>query len=62
MKIKEVRELSKDELLHKEEELRAAIYNLKVQAQLGRLEHPHQLRTFRRDIAKIKTVLKEVLE
>ncbi|MBU0650528.1 50S ribosomal protein L29 [bacterium] len=59
MKIKELRELSKQELAQKEEDLRAALFNLRTQLQLGKLEHPHQLKLMRRDIAKIKTVLKE---
>ncbi len=59
MKIKEIRDLSYEELVHQEEELRNALYNLRVQSRLGKLEKSHQLKVLRRDIAKVLTVLKE---
>ena len=59
MKIKEIRDLTGNELSQKELELRVEIFNDKTQRQLGKIEHPHQLRIMRKDIARIKTVLKE---
>lgn len=59
MKINDVREMNEKELELKVAELRNTLYNLKTQAQFGRLEKPIQLRQIRRDIARVKTVLEE---
>lgn len=57
MKIAEIKELTAKELLARKRELREEIFNLRVQKQSGQLEKPHMLRTLRRNIAKIETVL-----
>ena len=59
MKIKETRELSNDELLAQRRDLKQEIINLRVQQQSGQLENPARLRTVRRDVARIETVLTE---
>jgi large subunit ribosomal protein L29 len=50
MKIKEVVEMSTDELLTKRRDLR-------LQQQSGQIEQPSRLRLLRRDVARIETVL-----
>ena len=57
MKIKEIRELTPDELRARKRELREEIFHLRLQQQSGQLEKPSQLRTLRREIARIETVL-----
>lgn len=59
MKIKELRELSVDELNAKLRELGEEIINLRVQQASGQLENPARLAFLRRDIAKAKTILSE---
>jgi large subunit ribosomal protein L29 len=60
MKARELRELSKDELLTKETELADQLFKLRFQHTLGQLENAMKLRNIRRDIARIKTVLEEI--
>jgi large subunit ribosomal protein L29 len=57
MKIAEIKELTAKELLTRKRELREEFFNLRVQQQSGQLEKPHMLRTLRRNIARIETVL-----
>jgi len=59
MKIVEIKELTAKELLSRKRELREQLFHLRVQQQSGQLEKPHMLRTLRRNIAKIETVLTE---
>ena len=57
MKIKEIAELSADELLTKKRDLRQESLHLRLQQQSGQLEQPSRLRLLRRDVARIETVL-----
>jgi large subunit ribosomal protein L29 len=57
MKIKELKELSADELRHKEGELVDQLFKLRFQKSLGQLESPMKVKNIRRDIARIKTLL-----
>jgi large subunit ribosomal protein L29 len=57
MKIKEIIELSSDELLTKRRDLRQERLHLRLQQQSGQLEQPSRLRLLRRDIARIETEL-----
>ena len=57
MKIKEIQELSTDELARRRGELKHEILNLRIQQQTGQLENPARLRLIRREIARIETVL-----
>ncbi|TSA36672.1 MAG: 50S ribosomal protein L29 [Verrucomicrobiaceae bacterium] len=57
MKLADIKELTAKELLSRKRELREEFFNLRVQQQGGQLEKPHMLRTIRRNIAKIETVL-----
>ena len=57
MKIKEISEMSTDELLTKKRDLRQESLHLHLQQQSGQLEQPSRLRLLRRDVARIETVL-----
>ncbi len=59
MKIKEFQNLSEEELNAKEKQIKKDLYDLSNQRQLGKLEKPSNVRNFRRDIARILTVLNE---
>lgn len=59
MKMKEITELTTDELLTKRRDLRQERLHLRLQQQSGQLEQPSRLRLLRRDIARIETVLSE---
>jgi large subunit ribosomal protein L29 len=57
MKMKELTELSTDELLTKRRDLRQERLHLRLQQQSGQLEQPSRLRLLRRDIARVETTL-----
>jgi large subunit ribosomal protein L29 len=59
MKIKEIREMSHQELAARKHELREESFHLRIQQQSGQLEKPSQLRAIRREIARLETVLTE---
>jgi large subunit ribosomal protein L29 len=59
MKAIEIRELSKEELLDKELELKDQLFKLRFQHTLGQLENSVKMRNVKRDIARIKTILTE---
>jgi large subunit ribosomal protein L29 len=59
MKPSKVREMGTEELRTKERELQEQLFRLRVQQSIGQLENAIKLRETRRDIARVKTVLKE---
>jgi|OpeIllAssembly_1097287.scaffolds.fasta_scaffold144653_2 large subunit ribosomal protein L29 len=59
MKIKEIRDLSIDELEQKNRELVEELFRLRLRHAAGQLDSPAVLGHVRRDIARIKTVLVE---
>jgi large subunit ribosomal protein L29 len=59
MKPSKVREMGAEELATKERELREQLFRLRVQQSIGQLENAIKLREIRRDIARVKTVLRE---
>jgi large subunit ribosomal protein L29 len=61
VKAQELRELTEEELHDKEEELRKELFNLRFQMATAQIENPVRIREVRRDIARIKTVLRERL-
>jgi large subunit ribosomal protein L29 len=60
MKAKDLRSSSADDLQKKLEELLREQFNLRMQRGTGQLSRPSQMRTVRRDIARIKTVMGEI--
>jgi large subunit ribosomal protein L29 len=59
MKTAEIRELGVDELRSKENDLDDEIFRLRIQKSMGQLEAPARVRDLRRDLAKVKTILRE---
>ena len=59
MKAAELRDLGADELGVKERELVDQLFRMRIQKAMGQLEAPDKLRTVRRDLARLKTVLRE---
>ena len=57
MKTKEILELTPDELRARKRELREQVFHLRLQQASGQLEKPSELRSLRREIARIETVL-----
>jgi large subunit ribosomal protein L29 len=59
MKPEQIREMSVDGLRSKVVELQEQLFRLRFQKSIGQLENALKLRETRRDIARVKTVLKE---
>ena len=59
MKIKQVRELSSEELIQKVKSIKKELFDLNYQRRLGGVEKPANFRALKRDIARILTILKE---
>ena len=59
MEIKELRKLSSEDLSKKIIEKKEELFAKRMQASSGTLEKPVELRQLRREIARIKTILKE---
>ena len=59
MKASEVRDLKVDELRQREQELDDQVFRLRIQKAMGQLEAATKLKVLRRDLARIKTVLRE---
>jgi large subunit ribosomal protein L29 len=59
VRAQEIRELSSEELLQKEHDLKEELFNLRFQRATGQLENITRVTHVKRDIARIKTVLNE---
>jgi large subunit ribosomal protein L29 len=59
MKAKDLRLLSEGELIEKEKTLKEELFNLRFQHATGQLENVMRLPQIKRDIARVKTILKE---
>jgi large subunit ribosomal protein L29 len=60
MKVSEIRDLSEEELREKLSEVTQEQFNLRFQHGTGQLENTMRLGEVKRDIARIKTVLREL--
>lgn len=59
MKVKEIRQLSTEEINTKLKETKEELFNLRFQQATGSLEKPSRIRDLRHTVARMKTVLKE---
>ena len=59
MKAREIRELSTDELNLRLDSLKEELFNLRFQVATGQLDNPMRVRQVRKDIARVKTVLRQ---
>lgn len=59
MKASEIRELTPEERERQLTDLTEALFNLRFQHEIGQLENPKRIQQTRRDIARIRTVIRE---
>jgi len=59
LKPDEIRKMSSEERLRKLEELRMELIKLRLQAKMGLLKDPARIRSVKRDIARILTIIRE---
>ena len=59
MKAAELRDLGAEELGTKERELIDQLFRMRIQKSMGQLEAPEKMRVVRRDLARVKTVLRQ---
>ncbi len=59
MKASEIRELSGEELQLKEKELKEELFQLRFQHAINQLDNPMRLKAVKKDIARIKTVIRQ---
>lgn len=60
MKIRQLREMSAEELRTKHAELDEQLFKLRFQKSLGQLDSPMRIKTIKKDIARIATLLNEM--
>ncbi|MBI5776077.1 MAG: 50S ribosomal protein L29 [Nitrospirae bacterium] len=59
MEVKELRDLTAAELAEKEQQLSQELFSLRFQLAAGRVENPMKIRKTRRDLARVKTILRQ---
>jgi len=59
MKITDLRELTNDEISQKLHDSKEELFNLRFQKSMNRLENGNKLKDVKKDIARMKTLLKE---
>ena len=59
MKVEKIRELKNEELESRVEELEEEIFRARIQKETGQLDRMGKVRNLRRDLARVKTVLRE---
>ncbi len=59
MKVTEFRDLGVDELTQRAKDMDDQLFRLRIQKSMGQLEAAHKLQALRRDLARVKTVLRE---
>jgi large subunit ribosomal protein L29 len=59
MKASEIRDLTLEELRQREEDISEELFNLRFQLATSQLENKMRVRQVRRDLARIKTIMRE---
>jgi large subunit ribosomal protein L29 len=59
MKAVELRELTLEELIVRESELKEELARMRIQLSIKRLDNPLQVRVTKRDLARVKTIIRE---
>ena len=59
MELKKMREMTEIELTGELEKMKKELFNLRFQHVTGQLENPVKMREVKRDIARVKTILRE---
>lgn len=60
MKAKNIRELSEKELINTLNDLKNELFNLRFQHATGQLDNPLKIKSVKRDIARVNTVMREL--
>jgi large subunit ribosomal protein L29 len=58
MKAKDLKELTKEEILKKKKDLKEEMFNLRFQHSTGQLENTARIKLLRKDVARIETILR----
>lgn len=59
MRPSELRSMTIEELIKKDQDLRKELFNLRFQQATGEIENPLRIRTVKKDIAKVLTIMTE---
>ena len=59
MKASGIRALSVEEMVRKGDDLKQELFNLRFQHETGQLENPQKMKQTKRDIARVKTIIKQ---
>ena len=59
MKAAELRDLAPEELGVRERDLTDQLFRMRIQKSMGQLEAPEKMKTVRRDLARVKTILRQ---
>lgn len=59
MKAKEMKELTKEELLKKKKDLKEELFNLRFQHSTGQLENTARMKLLKKDVARIETFVRQ---
>ena len=59
MKAKEIREMDSKKITQNIKDLKEELFNLRFQASANKLENPMRFRVVKKDIARLKTILRE---
>lgn len=59
MRVTEIKELSVAELNEKLADLKSELFNLRFQHSINQLDNPKRLTAVKKDIARVKTILKQ---
>ena len=59
MKVKEIRNMSSEELIKKADVLKGELFNLRFRLATGQLDNPQSIKMVKKDIARIKTIIRE---
>jgi len=59
MKAKDIRDLSYQELIKKESELKAELFNLRFRLATGQLDNPMTIKAVKKDMARVKTIIRQ---
>ena len=61
MKTSEIRDLNLEEMNRKVSDLKEELFNLRFQHEIGQLENPQRMKAVKKDIARLKTIMHEVI-
>ena len=59
MKVAEIRDFTVDDLQQREKDMDDQLFRLRIQKSMGQLEAPAKVRGVRKDLARVKTILRE---